>query len=159
MIKAKRDAINGVVVLLFTTVLFLQIQVIPKNPQRQTDAAFFPKIVIPILGALAICLLVTAVVRMFREQNDKLILKPGVVYRENSKIIWVFLFCAAYLIALTYIGFMISTPIFLLGVYALLAKRMNKLWLVVVGYIALTAVIYIVFQQFLFVFLPTGQLL
>lgn len=159
MVKAKRDIINSVVILLFTGLLYFQIQSIPENTQRATDAAFFPKIVIPVLTVLGLCLLINSVLRMIKEPDQKLLINPKNLYRSNYKVLWVFIACALYVVALQYVGFIISTPLFLVGVYLLIAKTKRKPWLSVAGFVLFAAVIYVVFQQVLSVFLPTGQLL
>ncbi|GAB3257844.1 tripartite tricarboxylate transporter TctB family protein [Arthrobacter pigmenti] len=159
MVKAKRDIINAAVILLFSGIIYFQIQNIPQNTQRATDAAFFPRLVVPALAALGMCLLVTSIVRAIKQPNEKLLINPKDFYRSNYKVIWVFGGCALYLVALQYLGFIISTPLFLVGVYLLIAGKTRKPWIAVIGYVVFAAVIYVVFQQFLSVFLPTGQLL
>jgi putative tricarboxylic transport membrane protein len=159
MIKAKRDCINALVIVAFAAVLFFAIDTIPDPGIRRTGPAFFPRIVVPALGILGLVLLLDSIRRMLTERQEPLVLDPRVLYRNNHKIIFIFLACGAYIPALYYLGYLIATPFFLLGVYLFLAKRTGKrFWAVILGYLLFTVLLYVVFQQVLYVFLPAGQL-
>ncbi|WP_116043483.1 tripartite tricarboxylate transporter TctB family protein [Amycolatopsis palatopharyngis] len=159
MINAKRDCVNALVVLTFSAVLYFSIDTIPDPGVRRTGAAFFPKIVVPVLALLGFVLLVDSVRRIITEPRERLTLAPRELYRKNRKVIYIFLACGAYVPALYYLGYLVSTPFFLLAVYFLLARqRTRRLWAVILGYLLFTAALYVVFQQVLYVFLPPGRL-
>lgn len=159
MINAKRDCINALVIVGFAAVLYFAIDAIPDPGIRRTGPAFFPRIVVPVLGILGLVLLLDSLRRMVTKRQEPLVLDPRVLYRSNRKIIFIFLACGAYIPALYYLGYLVATPFFLLAVYLRLAGRAGKrFWAAALGYLLFTALIYVVFQRVLYVFLPAGQI-
>lgn len=159
MIKAKRDCINALVIVGLAVVLWVAIGTIPDTGVRRTGPAFFPRIVVPTLGFLGLLMLVDSIRRMVTRREEPLVLDPRVLYRQNRKIVLIFLACGLYIPALSFLGYLVATPLFLVGVYFLLTGRPTKLpWVPVLGYVAFTVLIYVIFQRVLFVFLPAGQI-
>lgn len=160
MIKARRDCLNALAVLAFATVLWLSIDTIPDPGIRRTGPAYFPRIVVPVLLVLGLALLADSLRRMLREPTDRLNLYPRQLYRDNRTVLWIFLTCGAYVPALLFLGYLVSTPLFLLAVYLLLVKdrKQGRLWPVLLGYLLFTVALYVVFQHVLYVFLPPGQI-
>lgn len=159
MIKAKRDCLNALAIVALAAVLYLAIDTIPDPGIRRTGPAFFPRIVVPALGVLGLALLADSVRRMLTHREEPLVLDPRVLYHANRKVIFIFLACGAYIPVLYYLGYLVATPFFVVGIYLLLTGKPGKrFWAVVLGYLLFTVLLYVLFQRVLFVFLPAGQL-
>ncbi|HEX6922207.1 MAG TPA: tripartite tricarboxylate transporter TctB family protein [Bacillales bacterium] len=158
MVKAKRDCINAVLILAFCGVAYYETLAIPSPVMRKTGAAFFPEIVLPVLALLGLCLLINSIIRMKKEPNEKLNFSFQKLFVDNKKVLSTFIIFGIYVLALSYIGYFISTILFLLSMYLLLVKKKEKVWMVSLGYIILTLIVYFVFKKILLVFLPTGIL-
>lgn len=158
MVKAKRDLINAVVILIFCGFAYYGSSLITDRNLGKTEADFFPNIVIGILVFLSLCLLVNSVYRMKQEDDSKLNLSFKMVLRENKKVILTFILFGLYVFLLGYIGYFVSSILFMITLYLVLADNKQRLWVVLLGFSALTLVLYFVFQNALSVFLPTGVL-
>ena len=92
--------------------------------------------------------------------------------KEDEKYVWFFdktgwirvltalLMFVAYVLALKYIGFLISTPLMLFGRVKLIAgKKPIRYPVTVIFCIAVTAVIYLVFNVLMHIMLPKGIIL
>lgn len=87
--------------------------------------------------------------------------KDDVVFTLDGwkRILVVFALIAGYLLAMTFVGYIITTPVFsFLLVYAMKEDRKFSVWKTLLFAVLLTAVLYVVFQNIILVFLPTGIL-
>jgi len=83
--------------------------------------------------------------------------KPFLTKKGWINVILMFAAASGYLLSLTYLGFLVSTPLFsILFVYVMKGdRRVNPLWAVVFA-IILTGALYFLFQNFMHVRLPGG---
>ncbi|MBP1948315.1 tripartite tricarboxylate transporter TctB family protein [Virgibacillus litoralis] len=158
MLKAKRDLINAVVILIFCGFAYYGSSLITDRNLGKTEADLFPNIVIGILTLLSLCLLVNSIYRMKQEDDSKLNFSLKMVLRENKKVILTFVLFGLYVFLLSYIGYFVSSILFMISLYFVLANNKQKLWAVFLGFTVFTTVLYFVFQNALSVFLPTGVL-
>lgn len=156
MVKAKRDCINAIVILAFCGFAYYLSLSIPAPSFGKTGGAFFPRIVIGAVAFLSLCYLVSSLLRIKKEKNIHLDLSIPRFLKENSKVIGSFVIFGLYVFALGLLGYIISTILFLFALYMLLAEKKQKFWLVGIGIIVLTLLLFVVFQNILSVFLPTG---
>lgn len=158
MIKAKRDLVNSIILLAFCSLAYYGALVIPDRSYGKTGADFFPKIVIGIVAFLSICLLIQSIIRVTKEKESKMTVSPKLLFRENRKVIFTFVIFGIYILLLEYIGYFISSVLFMIALYYLLAVKKQKIWVVLLGTVALTYLLYLIFQKALSVFLPAGML-
>lgn len=158
MNKAKRDMFNSIGLLLFCCFAFYGSTQIPIREMGNTEADFFPIIVIGVISFLSICLLISSIYKMIKNKDSKTKTSIKEMFQENKKIIWTFFIFASYVFLLKIIGYFLSSVIFLILLYILLAPNRRKLWLVSLGAAAITFVLFVIFQNGLSVFLPTGSL-
>lgn len=156
MIKAKRDCMNAIFILVFCGFAYYETLSIAPPVLGKTGAALFPNIVIGVVVFLDLCFLITSILRIKKEKNTKLDLSVKKWLKENKKVLLTFVIFGIYVLLLGYIGYIISTMLFLFAVYLLLAQKSQKLWKVGLGIISLTLIIFFIFQDVLSVFLPTG---
>ncbi|MDC3412077.1 tripartite tricarboxylate transporter TctB family protein [Aquibacillus sp. 3ASR75-11] len=156
MVKAKRDLINSVVILAFSGFAYYGSSLISERNLGKTEADFFPNIMIGVIAFLSLCLLANSIVRMKKEKDSHLNISIRKLLQENKKVILTFILFGLYVLLLGYIGYFPSSILFLITLYLVLATNKQKMWIVCLGFIALTLVLYIVFQNALSVFLPTG---
>ncbi|HLS07704.1 tripartite tricarboxylate transporter TctB family protein [Lentibacillus sp.] len=156
MIRAKRDLLNAVAILIFSTFAYYGSSLITEKNLGKTEADLFPNIVIGVVAFLGLCLLVNSIYRMVREGEFKSGINFEKMFYENKKVILTFVLFGLYVFLLGYIGYFLSSILFLNLLYHVLADNKQNLWAVLLGSIVLTAILYFVFQGALSVFLPTG---
>jgi len=156
MTKTARDFINAIIILLFCGGAYYGALMIPQRGLGKTEADLFPKIMIAIVAFLGLCLLVQSLIRMKNENGFKINISFRTLYKDNKKVIWTFLIFAAYVFALNILDYFVSSILFLMSLYMLIAEKRQKIWIVLLGVIVFTAILYIIFQQALSVFLPKG---
>lgn len=158
MIKAKRDILNSIILLLFCGLAYYGASQIPIRSLGKTEADFFPKIIIGIVALLSVILLVQSFIRLNKEKDSKLNLSIRHLIKENYKVILTFALFGIYVFALNTLGYFISSILFLYAIYYLLAphKKMKHQWAVLLGIVSFTLLLLVIFQQFLSVFLPRG---
>ncbi|WP_085522723.1 tripartite tricarboxylate transporter TctB family protein [Tuberibacillus sp. Marseille-P3662] len=156
MVKAKRDCMNAILILVFCGFVYFETLSISAPAFGKTGGAFFPKIVISIVALLGICLLINSLFRMKKETTDKLNLSIPKLIKENKKVLLTFIIFGTYVVLLGLIGYIISTMLFLMTLYLLLTPKIQKVWIVGLGYIVLTLIVFFIFQNILSVFLPKG---
>jgi putative tricarboxylic transport membrane protein len=140
----------------------------PPTKTENLGAAFFPTLLASLLAILALLLIVNSL--SFRRASDQEEEKSAVAGGERLEedsfsaegISYKFLFgtavlCVLYAILLPVIGYLISTPLFLISLIRLLRK--GKWVLNVTISILLTASLYLLFARALSVSLPPGILL
>ncbi|ASK62160.1 hypothetical protein CFK37_08275 [Virgibacillus phasianinus] len=158
MIKAKRDIINALVILALCVFAYYGSSLISVRNLGKTEASFFPNIVIAVLAFLGICLLVNSIYRMAREKNSKFDVSFKELLQENKKVIFTFAIFGVYVFLFSFIGYFVSTILFLAALYLLLSSNKQKLWVVLIGMVAFTFILYFIFNNALSVFLPSGVL-
>ncbi len=107
----------------------------------------FPLVISLILFALSISLLIEGRNKVYSEKKDD----------THWKAIFLYVaICFVYYLVISYIGFVVSTIIFLVVVFRLLGVK--KWWLIALLSVVATLSIYILFARMLHVMLPQGSI-
>ena len=153
----RRDTGIGVGLLAFCGVLFWQTGAISTPPFVPIGPAFYPRVLLILLAGLAVWLLVEDILR--RRGPSQGVKKPAGPPPNYRRVLLAFLVFLAYVASLNIIGYMTSTFLFILGLSWSIGPRdrrgLPKLVAVSFG---TALVIYLVFEKYLFVFLPRGLL-
>jgi hypothetical protein len=150
-LKLSRDGIGGLAVLAASLLLLYATLGLHENPLVPIGPGFYPRIVLGVTALLAVLLVVFD---LFAAK------KPRAAETLNySLVAAMFATFGVYVGALPYLGFRISTLLYIAAVNGLLdPPRGAKGW-VRVGALSLlaTVVIYAVFEHYLTVLLPRGR--
>lgn len=150
--KLHKNQIYSICVILFAIVFMImtsQLKSVYTLSERDIGPRAFPYLA----GA---GLIVCAIGKMLTEgpKDDAVFTLEG-----WKRILVVFVLIAGYLLAMTFVGYIITTPVFsFLLVYAMKEDRKFSVWKTVLFAVLLTAALYVVFQNIILVFLPTGIL-
>lgn len=150
--KLHKNQIYSICVILFAIVFMImtsQLKSVYTLSERDIGPRAFPYLA----GA---GLIVCAIGKMLTEgpKDDAVFTLEG-----WKRILVVFVLIAGYLLAMTFVGYIITTPVFsFLLVYAMKEDRKFSVWKTVLFAFLLTAALYVVFQNIILVFLPTGIL-
>lgn len=146
MKKSLPDIIISIVLLGFLASLAVQL------PQIPDVSRTYPTILIVVAIIMTVGLLLKSVLRY---KHDEMV-ETNVI--SQLKIILPFcLMIIAYLILMGYLGYIISTVVFMIA--ALCYLRMKNKIAVIVLALAMTVIIYYVFTNYLIVVLPVGKLI
>jgi putative tricarboxylic transport membrane protein len=150
-LKLSRDGWGGLVVLAASLLLFWATLGLKENPLVPIGPGFYPRIVLAGTAVLAAVLVLADWLSPAKF--------PSAGALNYGLVAAMFGLFGVYVGALPYIGFRISTLVYIAAVNALLEPPRNvKAWLRValIGLIS-TAVIYAVFERYLLVLLPRGR--
>ena len=149
--KLSKDGWGGLAVLAASLVLFALTLGLRDNPLVPIGPGFYPRIVLGVTAALALALVISDV------------LLPKVAKVQSSRnyllVIEMFAVFGLYCGALPYLGFRISTFLYVAATNALLDLPRSPKGGVRVLAVALmtTVVVYYVFERYLTVLLPRGR--
>jgi hypothetical protein len=151
-LKLSRDGWTGLASLAASLVLFAMTLGLKDSPLVPIGPGFYPRIVLGITAVLAAALLASD----FLGKKDPAPKKTDANYRL---VFIVFLISGVYIGALPFLGFRISTLLFVAALQATLEPPRDARGWVVVAATALstTAVTYYVFETYLQVLLPRGR--
>jgi len=154
-----KDVINSIGLLIFSVVAYIGINQIPIRGSQKTEADFFPKIIIGVIVFLTLLLLIINIVKWIanKKEYEKTSFKK--IIKENKKVILSFVIFGAYVFLLDKIGYFVSSILFLFILYLMLATTKRRIWLGLLGAIAITFIMFVIFEQGLSVYLPTGLFL
>lgn len=148
------ELIVGIFFLILSLIIFFQAGSLPVSSYEPLGPAGFPKIIVSAMGILSIFLIVKKLKTIDLNQaglDFKKILK-------EYKLIFVTLFnFFIYILIMRYIGFRISTFIFVFTTQLLLGPRKERKYFII-GSVALVISLgsYYFFQNYLGVIFPTG---
>ena len=149
--KLSRDGWGGLAVLAAGLVLFWATLGLRDNPLVPIGPGFYPRIVLGVTIVLALGLVVADGLSPARF--------PPAGPLNYRLVVAMFAFFGVYVGALPYLGFRISTLLYIAAANWLLEAPRNAQGWLRVGLVALisTAVIYAVFERYLLVLLPRGR--
>ena len=162
--------ISGALFLILTIVFYL-------NGAKTLKAAAFvyPRYILIGLGICSIVLILEGIVRVSRAGREEApektpeaageggasalpdVQKPVITKETVRTLAIVCLAAIAYIALINWIGYILSTALFIAGVLVYL--RVRKPWLVAAVSVGVTAFLYIMFNNILMVQLPVGKLL
>jgi putative tricarboxylic transport membrane protein len=150
-----RDGYTGLAVLAASLGLFWATLGLERHPMVPVGPAFYPRIVLGICAVMALVLVV-----MDWRLGTRLRGYDKSVTPANYRLVLVcFAIFTAYVVLLPYLGFRLSTFVFLLAMPVALERPAGRRRWIVVVVLALIAtfVVYYVFEQYLHVLMPRGR--
>ncbi len=151
-----RDAITGLVVLAASLALYGATLGLEKSPLVPIGPAFYPRIVLGITAALAAILVAVDVLARRRAGAAPSPPRPKLRY---AMVAVMFALFGAYVLALPYAGFRVSTFAFVVAMQAALdpPRGMRRWAIVAIVALVATAGTYYTFDSYLQVLLPRGR--
>jgi putative tricarboxylic transport membrane protein len=152
-----RDTSIGVGLLALCGLLYWQAGLVSVPPFIPIGPSFYPRVMVIFLAGLAVWLIAEDLFKKRTSAREtKKATGPAPNYR---RVLWGFLIFLGYVACLDLIGFVTSTFLFILGLSWAIgprnAREIPKLFAVAAG----TALVcYLLFEKYLYVFLPRGLL-
>ena len=152
MREETKNILNSVGLLIFSTFAYFGVKQIPVNGTQKTEADLFPKIILGIIVFLTLILLINNIIklRIQKKETQKFSFK---------KIIWTFVIFGSYVYLLDKLGYFVSSIPFLLILYFVLTTTKRRIWTGLFGAIAITFIMFLIFEKGLSVYLPKGLFL
>ena len=147
----KANIIVSVLLIALAILLIVDASTYTKVDPNDVGLAFFPMVVAGLLIVLALILLLTSIFKKVEEVS------PGFFGRKQLKSYLAIGVILVYLIVMPYVGFCVSSALFLFVLIRLFGY--HKYWLNAVVSIASSALIYVLFKLLLNVPLPAGFLI
>ena len=150
-----RDVAIGIALLGLCGFLYWQAGLAPAPSFVPIGPAFYPRVVLVLLAALSIWLIVeTLLRRRIPAASPK---KPAGPKPDYGRVVLGFFVFFGYVISLSIIGFVSGTFLFVLGLgWAVGPRRIRDIPKLLAVASGTAAVTYIVFEKYLYVFLPRG---
>ena len=150
-----RDAGIGLGLLGFSGFLYWQAGHVPTPPFVPIGPAFYPRVILILLAVLAVWLVAEDILRS--RVSSRVTKKPADTRPDYRRVVLAFFVFLGYVVALSLLGFVTSTFLFIIGLSWAIGPRnmreMPKLFAVAIGTALVT---YLVFEKYLYVFLPRG---
>ncbi len=150
-----RDAGIGIGLLGFCGFLYWQAGLVATPPFVPIGPSFYPRVILVLLAGLAVWLIGEDVFK--RRTASKEIKKPAGAPPDYRRVVLAFLLFLGYVVGLSVIGYLAATFLFVLGLSWAIGPRqfreMPKLLAIAAG---TTIATYLVFEKYLYVFLPRG---
>lgn len=152
-----RDTAIGIGLLALCGLLYWQAGLVPVPPFIPIGPAFYPRVMLIFLAGLAVWLIAEDLLKKRIAPGETK--KTGGPTPNYRRVLWGFLIFLGYVACLDLIGFVTSTFLFILGLSWAIgprkARELPKLFAVAAG----TALVcYLLFEKYLYVFLPRGWL-
>lgn len=152
-----RDIGIGIGLLAVCGVMYWQAGLAPTPPFVPFGPAFFPRVILLVLGALALWLIVEAAVR--GPGASRAPSKQPAASANSRRVLVGFALFFVYVVLLSVIGYLAATFLFVLVMsWAMSPRRAGDLPKFAALALGTTVVTYLVFERYLHVFLPRGLL-
>jgi putative tricarboxylic transport membrane protein len=153
-----RDACTGLAVLAASLALFWMTLGLERHPMLPVGPGFYPRIVLGVTAAFGLGIAIAGFVA-HRRRGAPAAAVPAVAPPNYGLVAAAFAIFAAYILAMPWLGFRVSTFLFLLAMPAALERpRTARRWLLVAALaLVSTVVVYFVFERYLHVLLPRGR--
>jgi hypothetical protein len=152
-----RDGCTGLAVLAASLALFWGTLGLERHPMVPVGPGFYPGIVLVVTALFAVGLVVADVVTHRRRHATEP--TPSAAPANYRLVALAFGVFAAYVLALPWLGFRLSTFLFLVAMPPVFERPAGaRAWALIV-FLALvaTAIVYFVFERYLHVLLPRGR--
>ena len=151
-----RDGYAALAILAVSALLYWATLGLQQHPLAPVSPGFYPRIVLGTTGGLSALMAIQNVLARRRARQPQA--RPARQF-DYGRVLRAFAVFGAYVLALPYLGFRIATCAFLIAMQATLEwPRGVRRWLTVLAVALLgTAIIYLVFEQYLKVLLPRGR--
>jgi hypothetical protein len=153
----RRDVGIGLGLLAFCGLLYWQAGHTPAPPFVPIGPAFYPRVILILLAGLAVWLIAEDILRKRAPSGAaKKAAGPPPDYRQ---VLYAFFIFLGYVVGISLIGYLAATFLFVLGASWSMGPREVRALPKLVGVAAGTALAtYLVFEKYLYVFLPRGLL-
>ncbi|MBK5205018.1 MAG: tripartite tricarboxylate transporter TctB family protein [Polaromonas sp.] len=151
-----KDRFLAIVTLMAVAILLIESGNIASKARWQPyGSALFPQILLIIIGLLATAILVKSFLKSYSVvSSQRQSFKKVIV--EKQKIILLFLMFGIYTAALSYLGYLIATLLFMLSTQALLlGVNTRRVWLINLGTsFTIAPLVFVIFRYGLNIWLP-----
>ena len=163
----KADKVIGIILIAFSAIMYYQANHLPPPLFGDVGAAFVPKIWFAILGFCGAVLTVTGIVKDRKSRvsgTDKVAevgFQKGTIafFTHYKYVISGFIIFFAFISLMNYIGYFVSSLLFMSVLMWILGPRTGKSLIVIsLATVGITSIIYFGFVKVLKVFLPSGSL-
>jgi putative tricarboxylic transport membrane protein len=153
----RRDTAIGVGLLAFCGILYWQAGLVSAPPFVPIGPAFYPRVVLILLAGLAVWMIAEDLLR--GRAPVRKTAKPAGPAPNYRKVLLGFVVFLGYVAGLSLIGYLAATFLFVLGLSWSIGPR-NVREIPKLGVIAIvtTLATYLIFEKYLYVFLPQGIL-
>lgn len=151
----RRDAGIGVGLLAFCGLLYWQAGLVSVPPFVPIGPAFYPRVILIFLAGLAVWLIVEDLLKKRAPAREAK--KPTAPSPNYRRVLLGFIVFLGYVAGLSIIGYLTATFLFVLGLSWAIGPRnireMPKLIAIAIGTALVT---FLIFEKYLYVFLPRG---
>lgn len=152
-----RDAGIGIGILGFCGLLYWQAGLAATPPFVPIGPSFYPRVILVLLAGLAVWLIGEDLFK--RRTRSKEIKKPAGAPSDYRRVILAFFLFLGYVVGLSVIGFLAATFLFILSLsWAIGPRELREMPKLVAVAIGTALVTYLVFEKYLYVFLPRGMI-
>jgi hypothetical protein len=153
----RRDTAIGIGLLVFCAVLYWQAGLVSVPPFIPIGPSFYPRVMLIFLAGLAVWLIAEDLLKKRPSTGEA---KKATDRAPNyRRVLWGFLIFLGYVACLDLIGFVTSTSLFILGLsWAIGPRNVREIPKLVAVAAGTVLVCYLLFEKYLYVFLPRGLL-
>ncbi len=153
----KRDAGIGIGLLAFCGLLYWQAGHVSAPPFVPIGPAFYPRVILILLAGLSLWLIAEDLLR--KPLPEKKVAKPTGPAPNYRKVLLGFIIFLGYVAGLSLIGYPTATFLFVLGLsWSIGPRNVRELPKLIVIAVGTTLSTYLIFEKYLYVFLPRGLL-
>ena len=146
----------GVLFLFFTIIYGVQFPNIASTPIGVIDSRAYPRMLLVLLGVMSLTLIISSIRELIKTKGQN----TGPVEEKDYRCVLItFLLSAAYVAVLDWLGFLISSAVYVfLQTINLCPKEKFKPVTFAIIAVVSSTVVYVIFRRILFVMLPSGIL-
>ncbi|WP_339251615.1 tripartite tricarboxylate transporter TctB family protein [Sporosarcina sp. FSL W8-0480] len=164
MIPKIRDVQSGIFLLIVSVIMFSATLSFKKLTTSLVGPAFMPQVIAGLIALMALAIIIQGIrnvkAERVKEASSDVVTKKDpkdeVTYRP---VILTFILMAVYVAVMPFVGFLITTAVYMFIQMMILSDKPERRWLLfaVVSVVA-SATIYYVFRNVFYVMLPSGLL-
>jgi len=152
-----RDAGIGLGLLAFCGLLYWQAGRTSTPPFVPIGPAFYPRVILILLAGLAVWLIAEDL--LSRRVAPRQVKKAATLPPDYGRVLLAFFVFLGYVIGISLIGYLAATFLFVLGLsWAMGPRKTREMPRLVAVAIGTALATYLVFEKYLYVFLPRGML-
>ena len=152
-----RDASIGFGLLGLSGLLYWQAGLTPTPPFVSIGPAFYPRVILILLAGLAVWLIAEDILR--RRVPSPRVKRPAGPTPDYGRVVLAFFVFLGYVAGLSLLGYLAATFLFVLGLsWAIGPRNIREIPKLVAMAIGTALVTFLVFEKYLYVFLPRGWL-
>jgi len=151
-----KDRLLSASLVLFIIIFFIESGNIPEKAASQTfGSAFYPRILLAILGFLTILLIVKSFI-LKRSEGKKETSSEHTSYKAYIYVVSLFVITGIYIYLIGLVGFLVSTFIYLIASQIILIglKRKKHLVISITSSLVIAFSVYFIFENYLNILLP-----